>query len=102
MRSIVPRLMILMTVARTRREAEDASGRWQRALREPGLTEDLIDLGGLLQLQAYDRTDGQPAVAPIDPLKLAYEAGRRDLALQLLALAKFTPETLRSKMEDDE
>ena len=44
--------------------------------------------------------DGEPQ--PLDPLRLAYEAGRRDFAMQLLALMGTSFEDMNRMMEDDD
>lgn len=83
-----------------RREAAACSRRWQAALsRDPRLQLDLIRLGGVLALQPVRVVDGFPEPEPIEPQRLAYEAGRRDFALQLLALGNLTPEDLNILME---
>jgi hypothetical protein len=79
--------------------ARETAGRWLAAAsRAPELQEDLIRLGGLLTLQPVDPT------GPLmnDPLRLAYEAGRRDLAIALLSMMALTPLTLTHLMEDNE
>ncbi|HMO70096.1 MAG TPA: hypothetical protein PKC84_00345 [Paracoccaceae bacterium] len=67
----------------------------------PEIAEGPIPLGGVMTLQPVRIEAGLPEVAPIDPLRLAYEAGRRDLALQLLALMRLGVPELNSLSEDD-
>lgn len=87
------------TKAEARLAVDDTVPRWREAAtRTPELTEDLIRLGGVLTLQARD----SGIVDINDPLRLAYEAGRRDLALELLSMMALTPRTLTILMEDNE
>ena len=80
--------------------AADAGRRWYHATtREPELMADVIRLGGLLVAQPYDPA---ATAAPLDPYRLAYEAGRRDLALQLTALMGLTIHELNSLMEKND
>ena len=75
----------------------DAALRWKVAAeREPELAEDLIRLSGLLQAQAVTAE----GVVPMDASRLAYEAGRRDFGLQLLAMMYLDPAELNSLMRD--
>ncbi|RIA01343.1 MULTISPECIES: hypothetical protein [Cereibacter] len=86
-----------------RREAAACSKRWQAAAaRDPRLTLDIIRMGGVLDLQPVRLVDGYPEPEPIDPQRLAYEAGRRDFAMQLLALAHLTPDDLNILMETND
>lgn len=79
-----------------RQAATKVARHWAEAKRrDPVLAEHLIVLGGVLVAQPAD-PDG---VAPIDPHRLAYEAGRRDLALQLLAMMAVTPFEMSTMME---
>ena len=74
--------------------AGELSRRWNReGRRDPALMADLINLGGVLQLA--DTTTFDPSQ------RLAYEAGRRDLALQLLAMAKLDHKELNQLLGDD-
>lgn len=77
-------------------EAELAR-RWSRAARDaPELRGDVIRLGGLLVAQPSQGGE----VLPLDPYRLAYDAGRRDLALQLAAMMALTPYDLNAILED--
>jgi hypothetical protein len=76
-----------------------ASARRWRAARErdPALLPELLMLGGVAQptgLAAADRT------GRMDPCRLAYEAGRRDLALELAALMGVSPDDLSTLMRE--
>lgn len=54
-------------------------------------------------MQPFDSDPGHMAqLAPIDPYRLTYEAGRRDFALQLAALMDVSLFDLKSLMEDDD
>jgi hypothetical protein len=93
------RLDILRAVFPTKAVAASVSRRWRKIGGEDGrLKEDLIRLGGVLILQPVQ--DGEPQ--PLDPLRLAYEAGRRDFAMQLLALMGTSFEDMNRMMEDDD
>lgn len=71
--------------------------RWSLAAREDSrLAVDLIVLGGIMTAQPATLQDGWPSPALPDPQRLAYEAGRRDLALQLLSLMSLTPTELNT------
>lgn len=75
------------------RGAGEISRRWNREQRrDPALMADLINMGGLMQ-QAETK-DFTPE------MRLAYEAGRRDLALQLSAMAGLTIAELNSLIGD--
>lgn len=74
--------------------------RWRRAFAaEPDLACDLIRQGGVLAGQPVEMIDGYPQPAPLDPYRLAYEAGRRDLALLLLAQGGISYHELNQLME---
>jgi hypothetical protein len=93
------RLSILGTMFPTKAAAMEVARRWRKAARDyPMLQQDVIRLGGVLILQPVE--DLQPA--PLDPLRLAYEAGRRDFAMQLLALMGASIEDMNRMMEDDQ
>jgi hypothetical protein len=84
--------------------ADDAASlvaqRWRRAFaRDPELAEDLIRQSGMMALQPIDMVDGYPQPTPIDPYRLAYDAGRRDLALLLLAQGNISHHELSQLME---
>lgn len=93
----------LATLFASPKAAHPVARRWRSAAKEqPALIDDVLSLGGVFASQAYERVDGLPQVAPIDPTRLAYEAGRRDFALQLAALMKTSQLDLKSLMEDDD
>lgn len=80
--------------------AADTAARWQKAFaRDPGLADDLIRQSGLMALQPVEMVEGFPQPVPMDPYRLAYEAGRRDLALLLLAQGHISTYELNQLME---
>lgn len=84
-------------------EARATARRWQKAVAtQPELRADLIRMGGLLTGQPHRLIDGLPEAEPMEPSRLAYLAGRRDLALQLLALAGLSYHEMSLLMENDE
>jgi hypothetical protein len=83
-----------------RRQAGKFAKRWQTAHRyEPALAADLIDLGGVLTLQPMTFDGGAVERATVDPAQLAYEAGRRDMALTLLAAMGVSTKELNYLLE---
>lgn len=83
--------------------AADHAKRWRRAFAEfPDLRGDLIRQGGLLRPQPVVMSEGEPMLAPLDPQRLAYEAGRRDLALQLLAAGGVTVDEMNAMVRDQD
>lgn len=95
------RLSVLRTLFVGRGVASDVARRW-RAARDPALAADILRLGGVLTLQPVRIVGGVPEVEPIDPQRLAYEAGRRDFAIQLLALMGLTITEINSLMENND
>jgi hypothetical protein len=86
-----------------RREAAEVARRWDKALaKDPELRGDLIRLGGVFLIQPSFINDGVVEVAPIDPLAQAYAAGRRDFALQLLALSGLSIRDMNTLIEEDD
>lgn len=81
--------------------AGDHARRWRRAFAEfPDLRADLIRQAGLLRPQPVVMTEGEPSPAPLDPHRLAYEAGRRDFALQLLSAGGLTIDELNQLVKE--
>lgn len=96
---IFDRLSVLRSLFPARQPAKDISRRWMgAALANPALVQDLIRMGGLLAMQPVENGE----LAPIDPQRLAYEAGRRDLAMQLLAMMTLNPATFTTLLETNE
>lgn len=80
--------------------AEDLGSRWADAFKiEPDLAVDLIKLGHVLSTEPVQMLEGVSQPVPMDPYRLAYEAGRRDFALTLLALGKLSDHDLNKLME---
>lgn len=76
--------------------SREAMRRWRRAFQtDAELRADLIRLGGVMTM-----TPPNPQ-GPSTEL-LAYEAGRRDFALQLLALGGVTPYEFTQLMDDSD
>lgn len=85
------------------RAATQAARRWKAARdAEPELAGDLIRLGGVLSMQVQTLEDGQARLGETDPARLAYEAGRRDMALQLLGLMNLSNFELSRLMETND
>ncbi|AUC52299.1 hypothetical protein CDO87_03440 [Sagittula sp. P11] len=74
----------------------------QAAAKVPELVPDLIRQGGLLEAQPVVMESGVPLQAPMDPYRLAYEAGRRDLAVQLIAAAGLSIDEVNSLMKEQD
>ena len=82
---MTPRLHTILSRIAAPKVARDMGRRWGGAQRAaPGLAADIAHLGGVFI----------PAGAPPDPQRLAYDAGRRDLALEVLALMGLTPDEI--------
>ncbi|MCB2117917.1 MAG: hypothetical protein R3D85_16435 [Paracoccaceae bacterium] len=100
---ILDRMSVIRAMIPTRGEAHDLALRWKKAARvEPELAGDLIRLGGVLSIQPDEYRGGLPSDAAIDPLRAAYQKGRRDMAVQILALMGVTHDELKILMEEDE
>lgn len=65
----------------------------------PELRGDLVRLGGLLEIEGDHFQAGVPTGAPIDTNRQMIAKGRRELAVQLLALMGVTDDDLKSMME---
>lgn len=84
-----------LAVRGAKRTAAAYARRWtEAARRDRRLVTDLVTLGGVLALRPVRFEDGIEAPDPIDPCRLAYEAGRRDMAVSLIALMGITPDDL--------
>ena len=93
-------LHILLARFGTASFAGPVSRRWRAAAREnPELVEDVIRLGGVLATSEVELRDGIASRVPADPNDELVEKGRRDLALELLALMQVDPTDLRKMME---
>lgn len=92
------RISILRVLIPNKAAAREVSRRWRAvATKQPELANDLVRLGNVLTMQVVENGE----LAPVDPIRLAYEAGRRDLALQLLAMMKLTIEEQNQLTESD-
>ncbi|MDF2235379.1 hypothetical protein P2H44_22720 [Albimonas sp. CAU 1670] len=79
-----------------RRTVSARARRWGRAaVADPRLAADVLALGGVHETTARD---GRTGAVVLDPNELAHAAGRRDLALELVALMGVTPFELRELM----
>lgn len=80
--------------------AGESARRWRNARAvDAELARDVIRFCGLMQMQPAVAQDG--LVLPvIDRDRMIYDAGRRDLGLQLLALMGVSQTELNSMMED--
>jgi hypothetical protein len=84
-----------------RRAAAAMARRWQGAVAaDPRLAQDVIELGDVLTAQPARLTEGYPTPALPDATTLAYAAGRRDMALQLLALMNLPRTHIHNLMKD--
>lgn len=86
--------------SRARAAAAERAERWRNVfLEDPRLGDDVLDLGLVLALGRY-RLDqeGMPEAEPVDLYEAGRERGRRDLALELLALMATEHDTIRSKI----
>lgn len=99
---IFDRLPILKRLFPSPAAAQDVAWRWQRASQaEPGLVQDVIRMGGILAQRTRIYDDGVEVLAPVDPYRLAEENGRREFALELLAMMQIDPYTLSQLTEDN-
>lgn len=88
--------------AHAKDRAADMGRRWTKAVgRTPELRKDLIMLGGLFVLPPVNNIAGYPEPVTQDPYQCGREAGRRELATQLLALSGLTIDELNQLTEDD-
>jgi hypothetical protein len=98
---IFDRLSVLRTVKPAKQLVATSAAEWSKAREHcPDLVPDLVQMGGVLAMQPATYVDGMAMADPIDPQRLAYEAGRRDLAVQLLTLMGVGAYELMSLMED--
>jgi len=86
-RSAFDRIGALRAIYPTRGGAADGARLWRRVFAQhPEIAESLAILGGLYAMseRSFDE-NGIERPEPVDPLRLAREQGRRDLALEILA-----------------
>lgn len=80
-------------------DEREMARRWNKArLANPELMADVIRLGGVLAAQPMQAGE----VQPLDPARLSYEAGRRDFALQLLAMMQMSIDEFNLMTERDD
>ncbi|GGH36311.1 hypothetical protein SAMN05444007_108247 [Cribrihabitans marinus] len=101
---IFDRIAVLRSVFGSNdRAAANVARRWRRAFQQDDdLAADVARLGGVMVAEPVEMVDGLPQAAPIDPYRLAYEAGKRDLALLLLAQGGISYDELNQLMEANE
>lgn len=76
--------------------------RWQAARdHDPALARDIIRIGGLLTLSAQRFSRGREVLDPLCPIRMARDAGRRDLAIELLALMDVKISEIHQEMETE-
>lgn len=96
------RIGVLKTLFPDRRSAGRVAARWAAADEaDDELARDLIRMGGLMTKLPARYAAGVEVPEPIDPLRLARAEGRRELALELLALMKVGPFELSELLGDD-
>lgn len=94
------RLPFIRALIPSKGDAGQAARRWRNARAvAPELAADVIRFSGLMAMQPMTFEHGF-AKAELEPQRLAYEAGRRDLGLQLLALMGVSQTELNAMMED--
>jgi hypothetical protein len=100
---ILDRLQILRGMfAWADRTSAERVRRWSKAhLADPNLMKDLVALGGLLQIP-HEIPPNPMNPTPVDPDRLAFEAGQRDMAVKLSALMGVTNYELTHLMEDND
>lgn len=99
---ILDRMGILRALFGSRRAAAEVSGRWMLADEaEPELARDIVRLSGLLAKAPARFAEGVEVPDPLCPLRLARAEGRRELALDLLALMKVSSADMAAMMEED-
>lgn len=96
------RIPVLQMLFSDRRAAASCAARWSKAAsKDAELVADVIRLGGILDRATEEYRDGVIVPNPVDPIRMAKEAGRREFAVELLAMMQITPEELRSLTEYD-
>lgn len=94
------RLSVIRSLIPQKSDAGETARRWRNARAvAPELAGDVIVACGLMTMQPARYQDGL-STPDLDPHRLAYEAGRRDLGLQLLALMGVSQTELNAMMED--
>ena len=100
---IIDKFTLLALVAPRQAAAHRLAVRWSAAAsRDPALAEDIIRLGGILAHRPMRMEDGVEIPDPVDPIRLAIQQGRRELAQELLAAMSITPFELSQLVERDD
>lgn len=93
-------ISVLLARFRDKKFALDVAKRWRAAFHdEPELMGDIIRIGGVLSGDPAVFEKGVEVIKPIDPIRQAKDAGRRAMALELLALMNVNENDLIDKME---
>lgn len=99
---LIDRIPVLRTMFPAKAAAADCARRWFRAASsDPELIGDVIRLGRFFAKVPDVFEAGVPMGAPVDPIRLAVDRGRQEMAVELLSLMNITPTELQSLMEDD-
>ena len=97
---IFDKLTFLAVLTPNRGAARRLAERWAAAAeREPALVADVIRMSGILAGHPRTFEDGQEVMAPIDPVRLAIDQGRRELGQELLALMNINAAELQQLVE---
>ncbi len=100
---IFERMTVLRTLFPEKRVAREAVHRWTQAVtREPELAGDVIRLGGIMAKAPARYQEGVALPDPVDPYAMAKREGRRELAVELLAMMQVTATEFHKIMEMDE
>lgn len=95
-------LTVIQAATGNRGAARDISARWRRAVAaDPELMADVIRLGGLMGQSPRRFEAGQEVLDPLCPIRMGVDAGRRDLATEILALMNIDENDLRDRLETD-
>ena len=96
-------LSVLRAITASPRHANVMAARWQAAVQaDPRLVEDMISLGRIMESLPVDLEGGVPERAPVDANQLLIDQGRRELALELLALMNVNRADLALMMREIE
>ena len=96
-------LSLLRAVTPAPHQANVMAARWQGAAdRDPRLVEDVIALGRIMESLPVDLDTGVAVRAPVDPSHVLIDQGRREMALEMLALMNVNRADLAQMMRDTE
>ncbi len=96
-------LTLLRAITPDRHRANVMAARWQGAVsRDPRLVEDVIALGRIMESLPVDLDTGDAVRAPVDPTHVLIDQGRREMALEMLALMNVDRADLALMMRDTE